>query len=167
MEFNANTVAIAGIAVAVAGLWLAILKDRKITTESRNMRDGTVNSRLDRLDTKMETVWGAFNASLVGVLHHPDPAKIIPDRLLKKYLASLVAPNAITSPELMELARLMVAVAHNQSLQMPEREAVPPFLTLMRHHPLWEPTADDTAAINEIIGEDIHPKRLAPLDRRN
>jgi hypothetical protein len=147
-----------GLAVTIAGLWLTVLRDRRNIVSTRQDRDSKIDLRLERLDTKMETVWGAFTAQLLTVLHHPDPAKIIPDALLKKYEASITRPESINAKELAELVGYMMAVVKNTDLQTEERSSAAQILTLIRHHPLWAPNAKDAAKLAGIIGPDFHPK---------
>lgn len=125
-------------------------------------RDLRVDLRLERLDTKMETVWTAFTAQLLNVLHHPDPAKIIPDALLKKYEASIISPEAITYEELLVLVQYMMAVVRNEAINQDERAAARQILILIRHHALWDPTVAMAIAtdLNDLIGPDLHPKPL-------
>lgn len=153
-------VAIAGLAVTVAGLWMTVLKDRRGILASRSERDSKVDLRLERLDTKMETVWSAFTARLLTDLHHPDPAKIIPDALLKKYEASLIEPTAIDVNGLQELIGYMIQVAKNEALELDERVSAVQLLRLIRHHPLWQPTEEQRAELEAVIGPDLHPRAL-------
>jgi len=151
---------IMGLVVATVGLWLTVLKDRRGILASRSERDSKVDLRLERLDTKMETVWSAFTARLLTDLHHPDPAKIIPDALLKKYEASLIEPTAINVAELQELIGYMIQVAKNEALELDERVSAVQLLRLIRHHPLWQPTEEQRFELEAVIGPDLHPRAL-------
>lgn len=165
----------AALAVAMIGLWLTYRRDRNADNVRRTEfeskvlavkaeRDSKVDLRLERLDTKMETVWSAFTAQLLTVLHHPDPAKIIPDALLKKYEASITIPSAITTEELIELVGYMTAVVKNESLVIDERKSAEQLLRLIRHHRLWQPTPEAAASLEKIIGPDLHPRPIDPAE---
>ena len=130
----------------------------KINLEARMEREKKWDILLAKLETKMDTLWSSYNATLVGVLHHPDPAKIIPDELLKKYEASLTTPTAISQAELLELVGFMMAVSKNEALHIDERSAAVRLLTLIRQHPLWIPTQAQAGKLQEVIGADLYPK---------
>ena len=157
-------VAFTAVTVPTIGLWLTVLRDRRTIANSRAERDSKVDLRLERLDTKMETVWGAFTAQLLTVLHHPDPAKIVPDALLKRYEASLIKPDAINAVQLNELIELMIKVVQNEGLELDERTSAMQLLKLVRHHPLWSPTPEAELKLESVIGPDLHPgtKRTMP-----
>src|SRR5579871_4776866 len=108
--------------------------------------DARNNLRFERLDTKMETIYSTFTAQLLTVLHHPDPAKIIPDSLLKKFETSLTKSGAITSEELSQLVHFMIAVANDTALHDDERSAAIRLLKIVRQHPLWTVGSSDAEA---------------------
>jgi hypothetical protein len=80
-------------------------RDRLITKAMINEALEPVNTYMTTMGVKVETLWNNLAASMAQILHQPDPARRMVDRLLESFMS-----GTLTNEERIELRKCLFAI---------------------------------------------------------